>query len=76
MQTGRGLGMATLNDSLVELVKKKIVEPGEAYAKAVQKTEFEALLRRHNIKFQPPSEDAAAPAPARQAAAAEGGAEG
>ncbi len=30
MQTGRGAGMVTLNDALIDLVKKKVVEPREA----------------------------------------------
>ena len=30
MQTGQGQGMATLNDSLLDLVKKGLVEPAEA----------------------------------------------
>lgn len=49
MQTGRGLGNATLNDALMELVSKKIVTPEEAYTKAVDKTGFESLLKRNNI---------------------------
>jgi twitching motility protein PilT len=46
MQTGRGAGMTTLNDSLLELVKKKVVEPKEAYLKAVAKTELKGQLER------------------------------
>ena len=46
MQTGRAQGMATLNDSLLELVKKKLVEPKEAYVKASAKAEFKGLLER------------------------------
>src|SRR2546422_9253701 len=34
MQTGRGARMMTLSDSLLELVKKDLVEPEEAYANA------------------------------------------
>ena len=37
MQTGRKIGMITLTESLVELVKKGLVEPDEAYRKAVDK---------------------------------------
>jgi twitching motility protein PilT len=46
MQTGRGQGMSTLNDSLLELVKKKVVEPKEAFMKSVAKNEFRGLLER------------------------------
>jgi hypothetical protein len=41
--------MATLNDSLMNLVTKKLVEPEEAHAKAVDKTGFEALLKRAGV---------------------------
>jgi len=53
MQTGRASGMVTLNDSLVDLVKKKLVEPEEALRKAVNKGEFRTALEREGIK--PPS---------------------
>jgi hypothetical protein len=33
----------------MDLVTKKIVEPDEAYAKAVDKAAFEGLLKRANI---------------------------
>ncbi len=46
MQTGRALGMVTINDALLELVKKKTVDPKEAYLKAPNKPEFKALLER------------------------------
>ncbi|HSM93871.1 MAG TPA: type IV pilus twitching motility protein PilT [Anaeromyxobacteraceae bacterium] len=49
MQTGRASGMATLNDALIDLVKKKVVEPKEAWMKAVAKAEFKALLERANV---------------------------
>jgi twitching motility protein PilT len=49
MQTGRAQGMTTLNDSLIELVKKKVVEPKEAWVKAVAKADFKALLERNGI---------------------------
>jgi twitching motility protein PilT len=50
MQTGKGVGMMTLNDSLCELVKKRIVEPGEAYMKSVAKAELKATLERAGFK--------------------------
>jgi twitching motility protein PilT len=46
MQVGRAMGMVSLNDALLELVTSKTVEPQEAYAKAVDKTGFEGLLKR------------------------------
>jgi len=49
MQVGRAQGMVALNDALMELVTKKLVEPQEAYLKAVDKAGFEGLLKRANI---------------------------
>ena len=49
MQVGRAHGMVALNDALMDLVSKKIVEPEEAYLKAVDKAAFEGLLKRANI---------------------------
>jgi twitching motility protein PilT len=49
MQVGKAQGMATLNDSLINLVTRKIVAPEEAYSKSVDKSGFEALLKRANI---------------------------
>ena len=40
IQMGRKEGMCSLNDSLLELVSKGVVEPAEAYQKAVAKDEF------------------------------------
>ncbi len=41
--------MITLNDSLMNLVTKKVVAPEEAYLKAVDKVGFEAALKRAGI---------------------------
>jgi twitching motility protein PilT len=53
MQTGRGQGMVTLNDALLELVKKGLVEPREAYAKALARSELKALLERSGVRLEP-----------------------
>ena len=53
MQVGRSVGMVSLNDSLMELVTKKVVAPDEALAKAVDKNGFEALLKRANLTPTP-----------------------
>jgi twitching motility protein PilT len=50
MQTGRSAGMVTLNEALFDLVKKKVVEPKEAWMKAVAKADFKTLLERANIR--------------------------
>jgi twitching motility protein PilT len=53
MQTNRKTGMVTLNDALLELVEAKLVEPKEAYLRAVEKTAFAASLKakRHDTSF-------------------------
>jgi twitching motility protein PilT len=49
MQVGRSQGMVSLNEALMELVTKKMVEPQEAYLKAVDRAGFEGLLKRAGI---------------------------
>ncbi len=44
MQTGRAHGMQLLNDALLELVRKKLVSPDDALAKAVAKAELRRML--------------------------------
>ncbi len=51
MQTGRSHGMVLLNDSLFDLVQKGLVEPLDAYIKAVDKTNFETMLTRGGFKI-------------------------
>ena len=60
MQTSRGLGMQTLSDSMIELVKQGVVEAQEAYDRSIAKKEFGQLLTRSGFKG-PWSEGAAAP---------------
>jgi len=52
MQTARGLGMVTLNDSLIDLVRKKLIEPREALNKSQNKTELRTLLSRDGFKVE------------------------
>lgn len=49
MQTGKNVGMVTLNDSLYDLVKRGLVEPREAYVKAVNKQELRSMLQRDGL---------------------------
>lgn len=44
MQTSRKQGMTMLNDSLVDLVRRKVIEPREAYLKAIDKTTIAGML--------------------------------
>jgi twitching motility protein PilT len=45
IQTQKKLGMETLNDALLNLVKSKTIEPEEAYVKSVEKKEMSSKLR-------------------------------
>jgi twitching motility protein PilT len=66
LQTSRKIGMITLNDALIDLVDSKLVEPKEAYMKAVDKTNFATMLkqRNHDTSFLDlGSTPSAAPAP-------------
>jgi twitching motility protein PilT len=65
MQTSRGQGMVTLNDSLLDLVKKKVIEPNEALSKSVARSELRAMLERAGFKVDTPAPGA----PAASAAA-------
>jgi twitching motility protein PilT len=49
MQTGRKLGMALMNDSLLRLVKEGQVAPDEALAKSNDRTTLLALFQQSNI---------------------------
>ena len=53
IQTSRKLGMITLNDSLLDLVEKKLVAPQEAYMKSTEKLMLVTALkaRGHNVSF-------------------------
>lgn len=60
MQTSRKLGMSLMNDSLLDLVRKGIVAPEEALAKATDKAGLLALFRNNAIDTQDSSTAAAA----------------
>ncbi|MGZ8493397.1 MAG: PilT/PilU family type 4a pilus ATPase [Gemmatirosa sp.] len=49
MQTSKKVGMVTLNDALLELVDAKLVEPREAWTKAVDKSAFVASLKTRGV---------------------------
>jgi twitching motility protein PilT len=51
MQTGKGLGMATLNDALLDLVQKGVIHPREAYFRSVAKAEMKVLLEKNSFKI-------------------------
>ncbi len=49
LQSGRKLGMVPLNDALTALVRAGVVDPGEAYRKAVDREGLVAQLRREGF---------------------------
>ena len=51
MQTGKNHGMVMLNDALFAHVQKGLVEPRDAYIKAVDKAGFETMLTRGGFKL-------------------------
>lgn len=51
MQTGKNHGMVMLNDALYAHVESGLVEPRDAYIKAVDKTGFETMLTRGGFKL-------------------------
>ncbi len=65
LQTSKAQGMRLLNDSLLELVKKGIVEPREAYMKAVDKAGLLGSFKAGNIALptEAASPEAAPPEP-------------
>jgi twitching motility protein PilT len=53
IQTGRSIGMVTLNDALLDLVARKLVAPDEAMSKAHDKGGFDAMLKRAGAEARP-----------------------
>ena len=50
MQVGKSLGMQTLSDSMMDLVKNDVVDAQEAFDRAPHKKEFAAMLTRAGYK--------------------------
>ena len=53
MQMGGKSGMRLLNDSLAELVQRKVVDPAEAYMKAVDKEALLSTFQHMGIELDP-----------------------
>lgn len=45
MQTGKAMGMQTLDDAIQDLLNKKWISPEEAYEKSIDKSRFAKLLK-------------------------------
>jgi twitching motility protein PilT len=52
MQTGKSQGMQLMNDALFDLVKRNLIEPKEAYMKAVYKSDMRTQLERANYRVE------------------------
>jgi twitching motility protein PilT len=51
LQTGKSIGMQTLNDALLGLVREGVVDPAEALRRAVQRGELKTALERAGYKL-------------------------
>ena len=51
IQTSKKLGMLTLNDALLELVEKKVIDPDEAYLRSTEKSGLAASLKAKGFKI-------------------------
>jgi twitching motility protein PilT len=57
MQTAKKEGMTLLNEELARFVKEDLVDPTEAYSKAVDKEGFMKSLEGVGVQFKPPVAD-------------------
>lgn len=57
MQTGRAYGQRLMNESLIELIQAKTVDPMEAYMKCHDKESFMLAMKRANINWDPRGEE-------------------
>lgn len=63
MQTGRRFGMSVMNDALLDLVKRGVVTPEEAYSKTVDKAGLLSVYKRSGMDVSWAPKEASAPAP-------------
>ena len=49
MQSGKKLGMCLMNDSFLDLVKRQVVKPEDAYAKTADKAALFGLFKRNDV---------------------------
>ena len=64
MQSGKKFGMCLMNDSFLDLVKRGVVKPEDAYAKAVEKAALLGLFQRNDVDVSWAPKDALSPAAA------------
>jgi twitching motility protein PilT len=51
MQTGKKFGMATLDDTIEELLKKRQISPEDAYTNSIEKDRFRKYLKKDLSEF-------------------------
>ncbi|HRI87496.1 MAG TPA: type IV pilus twitching motility protein PilT, partial [Candidatus Hydrogenedentes bacterium] len=56
MQTAKKEGMTILNEELARFCKEDVIEPEEAWRKAVDKEGFLKSLESAGVNFKPPAE--------------------
>ncbi|MDQ2731640.1 MAG: type IV pilus twitching motility protein PilT [Armatimonadota bacterium] len=57
IQVNKAMGMITMNDAVIQLVKDGTVEPMEAYIKVIDKTGLATMFEKEGIEFHPPSQE-------------------
>ena len=57
IQVNKGMGMITMNDAVLQLVKDDIVEPIDAYMKVIDKSGLATMFEKEGIDFTPPSQE-------------------
>jgi twitching motility protein PilT len=62
MQSGKKFGMSLMNDSFLDLVKRRVIRPEEAYAKALDKAGLLGVFKRNGVDLSWAPKDALAPA--------------
>jgi len=63
MQTGQKEGMTLLNQELARLVMEEVIEPKDAYVKAVDRGDLLRNFQANNIRWMPEGETPAAASP-------------
>jgi hypothetical protein len=67
MQSGKKLGMCLMNDSFLDLVKRQLVSPEDAYAKALDKAGLLGQFKRNGVDVSWAPKEALAPGPGQGA---------
>ena len=52
IQVGKKFGMVTLDDAILDLLNKKMIDPEDAYAQCIDKTKFRPFLKNPPEEWQ------------------------